>query len=172
MNPANATNATGSGTTSTSAPIPESGAKPALTEAEFLEHQAAAARTAIVDALADLKTDLATGADPRVWMKSHPWITLASAAVAGFAAAAAVVPSRERQALKKLERIERALHAGRKHYENGDGAAAEKTEHGGLIAKLLHEVFGVIKPAVISLIASHFAAPQSATEAEEAARKE
>jgi hypothetical protein len=127
-----------------------------MTEAEFLDLQATAARKAIADAFGGLKEDLAKGADPRVWMKSHPWLTLASAAAAGFAAAAAVVPSREQQALNRLQRIEAALNAGRHGAENGKAPAPEPKGHHGLISMLFHEAFGVIKPAIISLITNWF----------------
>jgi hypothetical protein len=181
MNPENASNATASATTSNNAPNRASGEnvrtpspdRPVvtLTEAEFLEQQSAAARKAITDAFDDLKVDLAKGTDPRVWMKSHPWITLASAAVAGFAAAAAVVPSKEQEALSKLQRIERALNPGRHAQENGNGSGDGAKTHRNLISMLLHEAFGVIKPAIISLIASQFSGQSARHDSEPPAKQ-
>ena len=169
MNPANATNAPDSGTASASTPAaterprandPQS----ASSESEYLEQQASAAKAAISGAFADLKTDLAKGVDPRVWIKSHPWITMASAAVAGFAAAATVVPSKEEQALRRLEAIEEAIH-GKKHAgqagSNGNGSdETARSGHGGLIGMILHELLAVIKPAIVTLISSHFASKE------------
>jgi len=61
----------------------------------------------------DIKAKLGQGVDPKAWAREHPWVTIGAAAVAGFAATAALVPSKEEQALKKLAAIERALNAGR-----------------------------------------------------------
>ncbi|HWE92798.1 MAG TPA: hypothetical protein VG269_02385 [Tepidisphaeraceae bacterium] len=169
MNPANATSAAGSGTTSSSAPgTNEPGDAPppdkpstTLSEAEYLAQQAASAQAAMTDALKEMGKDFARTADPRLWAKTHPWATLASAAVAGFAAAAAVVPSKEQQALNKLAAIERALYA-----HNGSKAAAqdgkedghdEGKNKGGFVAVLLREVFGALRPALMSLISAGMA---------------
>jgi hypothetical protein len=124
-----------------------------LSEAAYLEQHASAAKDAIAGAFHDLKEDLARGADPREWMKSHPWMTLASAAIAGFAAAAATIPSKEEQALKKLAAIEKAIHGHRPESANGhEGADEHKKEPGGMMAMVLRELIGAVKPAVISLL--------------------
>src|SRR5947208_2034202 len=84
-----------------------------LSESEYLEKQARDAQAAMSRVLQDLKTRLGQGVDPKAWAREHPWIAVGAAAVAGFAATAALVPSKEEQTLKKLAAIERALHAGR-----------------------------------------------------------
>src|SRR4051794_28407673 len=83
---------------------------PALTEAQFLTNQVNEASAAIGQAFSALKADLSKGLDPKALTDKYPWLTVGAAAVAGFVAASAVVPSKEQQALKRLERIERALH--------------------------------------------------------------
>src|SRR4051812_41641164 len=70
-------------------------------ESAFLTKQAADAKAAIARVSEELKNDLAKGVDPRAWMQVAPWTTLASAAVAGFLAAAATIPSKEEQALRR-----------------------------------------------------------------------
>ena len=126
-------------------------------EAEYLAHQAAMAREAITGAFAELKTDLGRGVDPRMWMKSHPWMTLASAAVAGFAAASAAVPSKQQQALRKLASIERAVHASHHDGEpNGNGAKPAKHD-GGFLGLLLHELISAVKPTLIAVLTSRMA---------------
>jgi hypothetical protein len=169
MNPANATSAAGSGTTSSSAPgtndpgdaPPPDKPSTTLSESEYLAQQAASAQAALTDALKEMGKDFARTADPRLWAKTHPWATLASAAVAGFAAAAAVVPSKEQQALNKLAAIERALYA-----HNGSKAAAhdgkedghdEGKNKAGFVAMLLREVFGALRPALMSMISAGMA---------------
>jgi hypothetical protein len=121
-----------------------------------LEQQQSAAKAAIADAFGELKRDLARGADPRVWMKSHPWLTLASAAVAGFAATAAAVPSKEQQALDKLEAMERALNAAKHPASHGNG---DHKKQGGLLSTLIHELVGAIKPVLMTLLSTHLNQP-------------
>ncbi len=125
-----------------------------LSESKYLERQASEAQEAMARAWGELKRDLAKGADPRVWMQSHPWITLASAAVAGFTAAAVVVPSKEEQALRKLEKIERALHTAHhpESHANGNGS---KKKSGGFLGMIIHELLGVLKPLLVTLVSAH-----------------
>ena len=78
-----------------------------MSESEFLEKQAHNAQVAIGNVLQDLKAKLGQGVDPKAWAREHPWMAVGAAAVAGFAATAALVPSKEEQALKKLASIER-----------------------------------------------------------------
>src|SRR6185436_20274073 len=75
-------------------------------ESAFLTEQSEKAKAAISGAVDQLKTDLAKAADPRLWTKEYPWASVAAAAVGGFIAASMVVPSKEQQALKRLEKIE------------------------------------------------------------------
>jgi hypothetical protein len=171
MNTANSNNAPASATTSSSAPSrqtdsarsdaeastpqdPSSGSS----EADYLRQQSAQAKAAIAGAFSELKADLAKGVDPRIWMKTHPWITLASAAAAGFGAVAAVVPGKQEQSLQKLAAIERALNGAHDHNKNGNGngssAASGPT---GLVGMLLKEVIGIVKPIVITLLTERIA---------------
>jgi hypothetical protein len=71
-----------------------------LTESDFLQLEATRARDAIEETLRRLKGDLEHAADVRVWTRRYPWAALGVAAVAGFAAATAVVPARG-QSLKE-----------------------------------------------------------------------
>ena len=103
-------------------------------------------------ALDELKVRLGQGVDPKLWARQYPWITVGAAAVAGFAAAATLIPSREEQALRKLARIERALHPppAPKAEPNGDGAHdGEKTS---VVGTLLREVMATVRPAIISML--------------------
>ena len=85
-------------------------------------------------------------ADPRAWMNVHPWATLGVAAVAGFATAATVVPSKEQQALRKLRELEEALE--RKEHPERDGTGRRKSALGGLGGF----VYRIIQPMVISTL--------------------
>ena len=101
-------------------------------------------------------------------MKQYPWATLGASAVAGFVAAAALVPSKEEQALKKLAAIEKALNPPppRRSEPEEDvgsvdgkrGAQDYKSGRSGMLTAILGEVIGAIKPAVVSLLSSGIAA--------------
>lgn len=132
-----------------SAPPPDAPAAK-LSEAEFLAQQAHNAQLAMSKALAEFKTRLGQGADPRAWAKEFPWITVGAAAVAGFVTATALIPSKEEQALKKLARIEQALNPPRRESGNGDGE--KKKEGGGFVGTLLHEALAMARPLLISLV--------------------
>ena len=96
-------------------------------------------------------------------MKNYPWATLGVSAVAGFAAAAMLIPSKEQQALKKLAAIERALNPPPPRREPSEedmsvdgkqGAKDYKSGRAGLLTSLMGEVIGAVKPALISLLTS------------------
>jgi hypothetical protein len=110
-------------------------------------------------AWADFTGGMGKSADPRKWAQAHPWISVASATVAGFAAATVVVPSKEEQALKKLAAIERALRGSREDRErpNGDGHERESKDSrgGGFLSRIIQEAFGALRPLLMSIISSH-----------------
>lgn len=135
-----------------------------LSEAEFLRQEADRARQALMRTWGDAKAHLLHGADPRAWAGEHPWIALGGAAVAGFVAAAVLIPSKEEQALKKLAALERALSgvepgapaAATVAPTNGD-AAATKARHGWM-STLALELIKTIRPALVSALTAGIAA--------------
>ena len=141
---------------------------PESSEADFLTLQQEHAKAAIGRAVSELKTALAGGVDPRYWMKEYPWATLGASAVAGFVAAAALIPSKEEQALKKLAAIEKALNPPppRRHEPEEDvasvdgkrGAQDYKSGRSGMLTAIMGEMIGAIKPALVSLLSSGLAA--------------
>src|SRR5256885_15314927 len=151
MSYANETSASDSATTRPTAPPPKAKstrqAKRELTdlsEVDFLKAQEANAKAAITATLREMKDDLVKAANVRYVYEQHPWLTTAGAAVAGFVTAAAVVPSKEESALKKLARWEEALREaeGRATQADaastGDGDAKPPVKQGqkGLLAAL------------------------------------
>jgi hypothetical protein len=137
---------------------------PESSEADFLTMQQEYAKAAIGRAVGELKEALASGADPRAWAKQYPWATLAASALAGFAATAALVPSREQQALKKLAEIERALNpeprrraerARDEHPDSVDGKGGSDDYKAGkqsFMTAMLGEAIKAVRPALISLL--------------------
>ena len=159
----NAASASSSATTSTTG---QKGNDPSrkddskLSESEYLEKQAKDAQAAISQVFQDIKAKLGQGVDPKAWAREHPWVTIGAAAVAGFAATAALVPSKEEQALKKLAAIERALNAGREKVEsNGDGKHGKGG--GGMLSTILSEAVGLLKPALASFVAAQMGGQQA-----------
>ncbi len=148
----------GSGTTSASAapkaPAPHS-------ESAFLQQQADHAKAALAEALGALKHDLAHGGDPRAWVRSHPWATLAATAVAGFAATSVAVPSKEQQAIARLRALERAIHGenggSRQSSPAGDNKPAET-----LGTVVTREVIGMVRPIVLTLLTNLLSGNQPA----------
>jgi hypothetical protein len=122
-----------------------------LSEQEYLAQQAEAAKQALAGAWDQMKTRLGQGVAPQAWAKEYPWATVGAAAVAGFVAVAALVPSKEEQALKKLAAIERALNPPppREDHSNGDA----RKEGGGLLGSILREAIKVAQPVLMSMMA-------------------
>jgi hypothetical protein len=138
--------------TSTNAPSPtEADQKSSLTEAQYLDRQAEEARRAISQVFADIKHELAEGADPRQWAKAYPWWTMAGSLAAGFVAAAGVIPSKEDQALKRLAKLEKALHPPPPPVSE-DGERHRDHERGGLLSALGHELISAVKPVLLSAL--------------------
>jgi hypothetical protein len=58
-----------------------------MDKAQFLNEQSELAKAAMRCTIRDAKSDALRLLDPRGWVKSHPWKTVAAAAVTGFLAA-------------------------------------------------------------------------------------
>jgi hypothetical protein len=148
----NASSGTSTGTASETKP-PEPQVPPEkLSESEYLAQQAEAAKRAMAQVWSQVKGHLAQGAAPQAWAREFPWITVGAAAVAGFVAASALIPSKEEQALKKLAAIERALNPAPPRTEHADGNGHGKKESGSMLSTILHEVLAVARPAIVSLM--------------------
>lgn len=127
-------------------------------EADFLTTQANDAKAAISAVLGEFGKDLGKTVDPRKWTEQYPWISLAVAAVGGFTAASVLVPSKEQQALRRLERIERALRpepvvAATK--ENGQAATDAKAKAGsggGIFSTIIVQALKALQPILLSAI--------------------
>ncbi len=134
-------------------------------ESEFLSRQALDARAAIARTVERLQANLAEGADPREWTRRYPRISVGAAAIAGFAAAWALVPSKEEQALKHLEKIRRAMTPPVESPEEDAAAANGDPSHrarGGKFAGMLvKELLHLVRPALMSLFKAGLAASAS-----------
>jgi hypothetical protein len=61
-----------------------------LSEADFLAREAEQAKAAITNTMEELKKNLGSAADLRLWAQHHPWLVVGVAAAAGFAAGSAI----------------------------------------------------------------------------------
>ncbi len=109
----------------------------------------------------EFSKSLRDGVNPAAWTKEHPWAMVAGAAVAGFAAAAAFVPSKEDQALRRLIAMERALLPKRSKaaaaddgQDAGEDGGAKDFSKGrtGFLGAIGRQVLETIKPALMSAL--------------------
>jgi hypothetical protein len=142
----------GSSSAGTSPGGPNSESAAPLSEAEFLKREATRAKAAIGEALSDLGNNLKATADPHVLTRDHPWVAISAAAVAGFAAAITLIPSKEQQALRALAELERVRHAPPPAAATSDKAAAAEGAAGGIFATIAAEVFKMIRPLITTLL--------------------
>lgn len=136
-------------------------------ESQFLAAQSRQAKAAISRMTRQMGQSLLDGVDPRTWARAHPWATLSTVAGAGLAAAWLLVPSREQQTLRKLERIERALHPAERQAAPGNAAssqdAAQRTSHSRL-GRWTGRVFSAVRPALWSALSAGISAKISGKE--------
>jgi hypothetical protein len=135
-----------------------------VSESDFLTRQAADARAAIARVSDEIKQDLARGADPRAWVQAAPWTTLATAAVAGFLAAAASVPSKEQQALRRLQRMEKALEeSDRDRVRHRNGHDRDEKSGGGtksIVGAAMGSLLAAVQPMLVSVLQNLMASNQ------------
>jgi len=91
---------------------------------------------------------------------------VAAAAIGGFVAASLVVPSKEEQALKRLEKIERALHPTVDH-SPGDGT--DKAKDQGVLASIFSHAIKGLQPVLMSAITAAITGKMAQSEAEDLA---
>ena len=135
---------------STDSNQPSSDAK--RSEADLLKEEADRAREAIGKTIGDLKASLGRLADPHRLTHDHPFIAVGAAAVAGFAAAATMIPSRQQQAMRTLAAIEKALK--QPAVEPSKTEEIKEAAAGGWIGIVLAEVMKLVRPLLTTLISS------------------
>jgi ElaB/YqjD/DUF883 family membrane-anchored ribosome-binding protein len=132
-----------------------SGAKAAtgkpLSESEFLRVEAEDARAAATRAIANAQAALVGAVDPRNVTKAHPFIAVGSAAAVGFFAALLTIPSKQEQALRRIEKLHRATHpTPPAPPKDSNGAVKPPAQSFWMI--LLKEAIAVLKPILIASI--------------------
>lgn len=116
----------------------------------LLELEADDAKAAITRVIREMGQQVQAGVDPRRLTKEHPWIAVGSAAVTGFIGAWLAVPSKEDAALKRLARIERALHAG----PSANGAPDDANTSHPALRKFGKHLFNALRPTLLAALTS------------------
>lgn len=119
---------------------------PPAGEAAVHSMRARHASAAAADALTEAATHLGTAADPRAWVKTHPWASLGIGAAAGFVTAATVVPSQKQKMERRLKVLERSL---RDEASTTSRMFARRPSGGSRLFRL---IWRLGKPSLISLL--------------------
>jgi ElaB/YqjD/DUF883 family membrane-anchored ribosome-binding protein len=152
-----------SGKTSTTLPGNRPGSLQAMTDSAYLAEEGRAARAAMSKALANLKHHAAGIADVRPIVKKHPWLTLATAATAGFVAVS-TLPTKEEKALKKLAELHRLLNpsvnSSGDPSEKGNGHAPHPPDEGpSILRTIMRHLINIMAPMISSAVTAAFAPP-------------
>lgn len=86
-----------------------------MSEAEYLELQARAARNAMNEVIGQIKTLARESSDPRPYVEQFPWLSMGAAAVAGFIVGTALTPARGQSMAERLSSLMPAGAAGGRH---------------------------------------------------------
>jgi hypothetical protein len=121
-----------------------------LTDGEYLRAEAENAKAALKGALDDAKAALTGAVDPREIARAHPFVALGSAAVAGFVAALVAIPSKEQQALHRIEKLQRAMHPDPSTAKETNGTS--KPAAPSLLSTILKELIAILKPILIAAV--------------------
>jgi ElaB/YqjD/DUF883 family membrane-anchored ribosome-binding protein len=123
-------------------------AKAKPTEAQFLRQTAAEVKAAISKTIEDLKGDVLTAADIRLWSKEHPWAVVGAAAAAGFVAATLVTPAKDQDLKEKFAELIDTV----KSQNGGQSKPEQAKSGGGMLAPLLAMAAGAAQNYVMSLM--------------------
>jgi hypothetical protein len=182
MNPAEENKNRSSGTTSATAARPSAPtqlAKP-RTEAQYLAQQARDAADAITGTRREAVAYLSQAANPKIWVRAHPLISLGSGLIAGFAVGAArPIPWIGEQIRHLRAEFESLLHAAKGEHpaeeehpsreadpkrETMAGrarVAAETAGVTGLVLSIVKELLVLARPILSGIVASQFAGSSS-----------
>src|SRR5258706_6931580 len=140
---------------------------PALTEAQYLEKQAAEARAAIEKVVGDIKRALGSTVDPRQWTKQYPWIATGTAVGAGFAAGYFLTPRDRDEAEEMWEKIKEKFASIGKPDENAvvvepvTGAPAQ--QQSSLLGTIVREAMKSVRPLITTLVGGAMVASAGAS---------
>jgi hypothetical protein len=133
-----------------------------LTPSNQLQLEADDALDAIKTVLHEMRRTASDGLDPRKLTADHPWVMVGSAAVAGFVSAMLAVLSKEDAALRRLERIEKALDAQAGRLDGHLPPEAGKKRR-SLLGTLFEKGYEALKPTLLATLTSAITAKATAS---------
>lgn len=155
----------GRGSAGTSATAPHANPHSPSTEAEYIARQTAEARAAISNTINAISGDMKDTVDVRLWTRQYPWLAVGAAVCAGFAAACAVVPSKEEEEKLTLEALAKRLKPKFKPEPlqtpdgtDGDNAQAYATGRRSFWTSIALELISVVRPLLMSALTAGLAA--------------
>jgi hypothetical protein len=135
-----------------------------LSEAEYLHQQADEAKAAIGAALADARSAMAEGLDPREWTRRYPLVAVGSALAAGFVATVLAIPSHKRRELKQMEKLRAALHPEAAHGDHEKPKPEKASPEPSFWFNILRESLRLIRPVLLSAVTAAFSRSSKASQ--------
>jgi hypothetical protein len=127
-----------------------------LSEAEYLRQQADDAKAAIAAALADARSAMAEGLDPREWTRRYPLVAVGSALAAGFVATVLAIPSHKQRELKQMEKLRAALHPEAAQGDHEKPRPEKASPEPSFWFNILRESLSLIRPVLLSAVTAAF----------------
>jgi len=137
-----------------------------LGESQVLDRQVAEAKAAVLRTLDDVKANLGTAADVRLWTQRYPWFAIGVAAATGFAAASLVTPSREQSLQEKFDELTRGRqeHAPASSTERvAENAAAAASTRSAVMTTVFGSLFEILRMVVTNFATSAMRSPAGVT---------
>lgn len=129
-----------------------------VTEECLLRAEVEDARAAVQRALLGMRDSLIATGDPKVWARTHPWISVGIAAAAGFAAASAIVPAPGQRTADKwagvMHRLAPDRQGGASGMPNSPSEASAPSSTTSIWTSVIDALFELTKVAITNLLAS------------------
>ena len=144
----------------------------ALGETQVLDRQVAEAKEAVLRTLDDVKANLGTAADLRLWTQRYPWLAVGVAAATGFAAASLVTPSRGQTLQDKVDELtaankdnkEKSVPAETDRAANS--AAAKASTRSAIATTIFGSLFEILRMAVTNFAMTAMRSPIAPSESQ------
>ena len=142
----------------------------ALGETQVLDRQVAEAKEAVLRTLDDVKANLGTAADVRLWTQRYPWLAVGVAAATGFAAASLVTPSRGQSLQDKIDELTLANKDNKEQSvpaetdRAANAAAAKASTRSAIATTIFGSLFEILRMAMTNFAMSAMRPPVATSE--------
>ncbi len=138
-----------------------------MNEADYITRQTDQAGAAIAGVIGDMKAALGEAADIKEWTRQYPWLVTSSAAVAGFVAGMALIPSKDESFKSKWEALKDKLTPDLEAQADRQATArtiADQPNAGGSpswLSVVLREVLKAVGPTIGGVLTGALAGQQA-----------